>query len=107
MKQLLFILALLIGTCFATHAKTIKLVPSALDSNGRLQTSGAIHRACDMHPNHAHRPLGIRHPLGHRQRDSKRSVPSGDRHNRGYPLHNRLIRLHPLVIHPLILPTAI
>ena len=31
----------------------------------------------------------------------------GDRHNRGYPLHNRLIRLHPLVIHPLILPTAI
>ena len=23
MKQLLFILALLIGTCFATHAKTI------------------------------------------------------------------------------------
>lgn len=32
MKQLLFILALLMGTCFATHAKTIKLVPSALDS---------------------------------------------------------------------------
>ena len=55
-----------------------------------------------MRPNHAYRPLGIRHPLGHRQRDSKRSVPSGDRHNRGYPLHNRLIRLHPLVIHPLI-----
>ena len=56
-----------------------------------------------MQLNHAHRPLGIRHPLGHRQRDSKRSVPSGDRHNRGYPLHNRLLRLHPLVIHPLIL----
>ena len=56
-----------------------------------------------MRPNHAHRPLDIRHPLGHRQRDSKRSVPSGDRHNRGYPFHNRLLRLHPLVIHPLIL----
>ena len=56
-----------------------------------------------MRSNHAYRPLGIRHPLGHRQRDSKRSVPSGDRHNRGYPLHNRLIRFHPLVIHPLIL----
>ena len=37
MKQLLFILALLIGTCFATHAKTIKLVPSALDST-RMDT---------------------------------------------------------------------
>ena len=56
-----------------------------------------------MRLNHAHHLLGIRHPLGHRQRDSKRSVPSGDRHNRGYPLHNRLIRLHPLVIHPLTL----
>ena len=32
-----------------------------------------------------------------------RSVPSGDRHNRGYSFHNRLLRLHPLVIHPLIL----
>jgi len=56
-----------------------------------------------MQLNHAYRPLGIRHPLGHRQRDSKRSVPSGDRHNRGYSFHNRLLRLHPLVIHPLIL----
>ena len=56
-----------------------------------------------MRPNHAHRPLGIRHPLGHRQRDSKRSVPSGDRRNRGYPFHNCLFWLHPLVIHPLIL----
>ena len=56
-----------------------------------------------MRLNRAHHPLGVRHPLGHRQRDSKRSVPSGDRHNRGYPLHNRLLRLHPLVIHPLIL----
>ena len=37
MKQLLFILTLLIGTCFATHAKTIKLVPSALDST-RMDT---------------------------------------------------------------------
>ena len=56
-----------------------------------------------MRLNRAHHPLGVRHPLGHRQRDSKRSVPSGDRHNRGYPLHNRLLRLHPLVIHPLTL----
>ena len=56
-----------------------------------------------MRSNHAYRPLGIRHPLGHRQRDSKRIVPSGDRHHRGYPFHNRLLRLHPLVIHPLIL----
>ena len=55
-----------------------------------------------MHPNHAHRPLGVRHPLGHRQRDSKRSVPSGDRYNRGNPFGYRLLRLHPLVIHPLI-----
>ena len=55
-----------------------------------------------MHPNRAHRPLGVRHPLWHRKRDNKRNVPSGDRHNRGYPFHNRLLRLHPLVIHPLI-----
>ena len=55
-----------------------------------------------MHPNRAHRPLGVRYPLGYRKRDNKRSVPSGDRHNRGYPFHNRLLRLHPLVIHPLI-----
>ena len=31
-----------------------------------------------MHPNHAHRLLGVRHPLVHRQRDNKRSVPSGN-----------------------------
>ena len=31
------------------------------------------------------------------------SVPSGDRRNRGYPFRNRLLRLHPLVIHPLTL----
>ena len=37
MKQLLFILALLMGTCFAIHAQTIKLVPSALDST-RMDT---------------------------------------------------------------------
>ena len=56
-----------------------------------------------MRLNHAHHLLGIRHHLGHRQRDSKRSVPSGDRCNSGYPFYNRLFRLHPLVIHPLIL----
>lgn len=56
-----------------------------------------------MQLNHAHRPLGVRHPLGYRQRDSKRNVPSGDRHNRGNLFHYRLLRLHPLVIHPLIL----
>lgn len=37
MKQLLFILALLIGTCFAAPAKIIKLVPSAMDST-RMDT---------------------------------------------------------------------
>lgn len=37
MKQLLFILAFLMGTCFAVHAETIKLVPSALDS-ARMDT---------------------------------------------------------------------
>ena len=73
------------------------------DSNNGLQTNGAIHRVCDMLPHRAHRLWGVRHPLGYCQRDSKRSVPSGDRHNRGYPFHNRLLRLHPLVIHPLIL----
>ena len=46
---------------------------------------------------------GVRHPLGHHQRDCKRSVPSGDRCNRGYPFHHCLLRLHPLVIHPLTL----
>ena len=51
----------------------------------------------------AYRLRGVRHPLGHRQRDNKRSVPSGDRCNRGYPFHHCLLRLHPLVIHPLIL----
>ena len=49
----------------------------------------------------AHRLRGVRHPLGHHQRDCKRSVPSGDRRNRGYPFRYRLFRLHPLVIHPL------
>ena len=73
------------------------------DSNGRHQTDSAVHGYCYMHPNHAHRLWGVRHPLEHRQRDSKRSVPSGDRHNRGYPFHNRLLRLHSLVIHPLTL----
>ena len=37
------------------------------------------------------------------QRDCKRSVPSGDRCNRGYPFHHCLLWLHPLVIHPLTL----
>ncbi|EES68104.1 hypothetical protein BSIG_2065 [Bacteroides thetaiotaomicron] len=41
--------------------------------------------------------------MGHHQRDYKRSVPSGDRCNRGYPFHHCLLRLHPLVIHPLTL----
>lgn len=36
-------------------------------------------------------------------RDCKRSVPSGDRCNRGYPFHHCLLWLHPLVIHPLTL----
>ena len=40
---------------------------------------------------------------GHHQRDCKRSVPSGDRCNRGYPFHHCLLWLHPLVIHPLTL----
>ena len=38
MKQLLFILTLLIGTCFATHAKTIKLVPQPLTALGWIQS---------------------------------------------------------------------
>ena len=54
------------------------------DSNGRHQTDSAVHGYCYMHPNHAHRLLGVRHPLVHRQRDNKRSVPSGNRGNRGY-----------------------
>ncbi len=36
-------------------------------------------------------------------RDCKRSVPSGDRCNRGYPFHHPVLWLHPLVIHPLTL----
>ena len=68
----------------------------------KFQTNGAIHRACDMHPNHAHRLLGVRHPLVHRQRDNKRSVPSGNRGNRGYSFRYPVLRLHSLVIHPLI-----
>ena len=55
-----------------------------------------------MYPYRAHRLRDVRHPLGHRQRDNKRSVPSGDRHHRGSPFGYRLLRLHPLVIHPLI-----
>ena len=51
----------------------------------------------------AHRLRGVRHPLGHHQRDCKRSVPSGDRCNRGYPFHHCLLRLHPLVINSLTL----
>ena len=54
-----------------------------------------------MRFNRAHRLRDIGHPLGHHHGDNKRSVPSGDRRNRGYPFHNRLLRLHPLVIHPL------
>ncbi len=37
MKQLLFILAFLMGTCLSAHAETIKLVPSASDST-RMDT---------------------------------------------------------------------
>ena len=55
-----------------------------------------------MLPHRAHRLWDVRHPLGHHQRDSKRSVPSGDRHHRDNPIHHRLLRLHPLVVHPLI-----
>ena len=55
-----------------------------------------------MHPNHAHRLLGVRHHLVHRQRDNKRSVPSGNRGNRGYSFRYPVLRLHSLVIHPLI-----
>ena len=51
----------------------------------------------------AHRLRDVQHPLGHHRRDCKRNVPSGDRRNRGYPFRNRLLRFHPLVIHPLIL----
>ena len=47
-------------------------------------------------------PLGVRHPLEHYQRYSKRSVPNGDWRNRVYPFRYRLLRLHSLVIHPLI-----
>ena len=54
-----------------------------------------------MRFNRAHRLRDIGHPLGHHHGDNKRSVPSGDRRNRDYPFHNRLLRLHPLVIHPL------
>lgn len=53
--------------------------------------------------NHAHRLWGVRHPLGRHHRDCKRSVPSGNRRNRGYPFRHRFLRIHPLVIHPLIL----
>ncbi len=56
-----------------------------------------------MHPNHAHRLLGVRHPLEHHQRGSKRNVPSGDRLNRGNTFHHSLFRIYPLVVHPLIL----
>ena len=56
-----------------------------------------------MRFDNAHRLRGVRHPLGHHKRDCKRSVPSGDRCNRGYPFHHCLLRLHPLVIHPLTL----
>ena len=55
-----------------------------------------------MHPNHAHRLLGVRHHLVHRQRDNKRSVPSGNRGNRGYSFRYPVLRLHSLAIHPLI-----
>lgn len=54
-----------------------------------------------MRFNRAHRLRDIGHPLGRHHGDSKRSVPSGDRRNRGYPLNHRILRLHPLVIHPL------
>lgn len=37
MKQLLLILSFLMGTCFASHAQTVKLVPSSLDST-RMDT---------------------------------------------------------------------
>ena len=35
------------------------------DGNGKFQTNGAIHRACDMRLDGAHRLRGVRHPLGH------------------------------------------
>ena len=55
-----------------------------------------------MRFNRAHRLRDIGHPLGRHHGDSKRSVPSGDRRNRGYPLNHRILRLHPLVTNPLI-----
>ena len=56
-----------------------------------------------MRLNDAHRLLGVRHPLGHCTRDCERSVPSGDRRNRGCAFSHRPLRLHPLAIHPLTL----
>ena len=35
------------------------------DGNGKFQTNGAVHRACDMRLDCAHRLRGVRHPLGH------------------------------------------
>ena len=83
------------------HKKQKNQKQRRYDSNGKFQTSGAIHRVGDMRLDDAHRLRGVRHPLGHHQRDCKRSVPSGDRRNRGYPFHYRFLRLHSLVIHPL------
>ena len=57
-----------------------------------------------MRFNRAHRLRDIGHPLGHHHGDNKRSVPSGDRHNRGYPLNHRLLRLHPWATNPFIPP---
>lgn len=56
-----------------------------------------------MHSIGTHFPLGVRHPLEHRQRDYKRSIPNGGWRYRGNPFRYRLLRLRPLVIHPLIL----
>lgn len=78
------------------------LTPSTLESALKIKNSednGTIYGICDIRFNHAHRLWRVWHPLGHRQRNSKRSVPSGDRHNRGYPFRNRFLRLHSLVIH--------
>ena len=55
-----------------------------------------------MRLNREHRFRDVGHPFGYHHGDCKRSVPSGDRRNRGYPFHHRFLRFHPLVIHPLI-----
>ena len=65
---------------------------TAMTATVNFRQNGAIHRACDMHPNHAPPFLGALHPLVHRQRDNK--TECSERYRGRRPFRYPVLRLH-------------